>query len=65
MDQIDSNCTKSSKIYLYGNRIHHGLVGLLLNDYGALENDRYLMGVGKALMKDDIKDMRDWFNFWK
>lgn len=54
-----------SKIYIYGNRLHHGLVGLGLGIYGILENDDYLRGLGKAIMKDDINDVPDWLNFKK
>ena len=57
--------TNPSKVYIGGNRIHHGLLGLCLKIYGILENDEYLKGLGTSFMKDDIKDMPDWFNFGK
>ena len=57
--------TNPRKIYIGGNRIHHGLFGLALRIYGILENDDYLKGLGKSFMKDAIKDMPDWFNFKK
>lgn len=57
--------TNPSKVYIGGYRIHHGLVGLGLKIYGMIENDPYLKGLGKALMKDDIKDAPIWFNFKK
>ena len=53
------------KVYIGGNRLHHGLFGLGLRIYGILENDDYLKGLGKSFMKDDIKDIPDWFNFKK
>ena len=56
---------KPNKVYIFGNRIHHGLFGLGLNIYGILENDAYLKGLGKAFMKDDIDDIPDWLNFKK
>jgi len=31
--------------------------------YGSITNDDQLVGIGKALAKDDIKDMPDWLNF--
>ena len=57
--------TNPKKVYIGGNRLHHGLLGLVLRIYGMLENDDYLKGLGKSFMKDDIKDMPDWFNFKK
>lgn len=57
--------TNPKKIYIDGYRIHHGFVGFCLRVYGILENDDYIKGVGKSLMKDDIKDKHDWFNFKK
>lgn len=54
-----------NKVYIFGNRLHHGLFGLGLSIYGTLENDDYLKGLGKSFMKDDIKDLPDWVNFKK
>jgi len=50
-------------VYVAGKRIHHGLFGTGLILLGALTNDDKLKGFGKALAKDDIKDMPDWLNF--
>ena len=51
------------KVYVGGNRIHHGLIGSILGLYGASENDDYVKGLGKSLMKDDIDDLPNWLNF--
>jgi len=51
------------KVHVGGNRIHHGLVGAILSVYGSLENDDYVKGLGKSLMKDDIDDLPNWLNF--
>jgi len=51
------------KVYVGGNRIHHGLIGTILGLYGASENDDYVKGLGKSLMKDDIDDLPNWLNF--
>ena len=51
------------KVYVGGNRIHHGLVGTILSLYGAYEKDDYVKGFGKSLMKDDIDDLPNWLNF--
>ena len=54
---------KPGKVYVGGNRIHHGLLGAILGLYGAFENDDYVKGLGKSLMKDDINDLPNWLNF--
>lgn len=51
------------KVYVAGNRIHHGLVGVILGLYGTLENDDYVKGLGKSLIQDDINDSPNWLNF--
>jgi len=51
------------KVHVGDYRIHHGLVGTILSLYGAHENDDYVKGFGKSLMKDDIDDLPNWLNF--
>jgi len=51
------------KVYLVGRRIHHGLIGLLLIIVGIALKIFTMIGVGLQLVRDDIGDWRDWFNF--
>ena len=51
------------KVYVGGNRRHHGLIGAILSLYGSFESDEYVKGLGKSLMKDDIDDLPNWLNF--
>ncbi len=51
------------KVYVGGNRIHHGLFGAALTLYGAIEHDDYVKGLGESLMEDDVNDMPRWLDF--
>jgi hypothetical protein len=42
------------KVYIFGKRIHHGLVGYILYQIGFKE-------VGKILMENDKADLTKWF----
>lgn len=61
--QLWNSQQKPSKVYIGGKRIHHGLVGAVLILLGAIEQDDYIKGFGKALMKDDIDDLPYWLDF--
>lgn len=50
-------------VYIAGNRIHHGLVGLLLGMGGLILENPALTGLGTRLAIDDIGDMPNWLNF--
>jgi len=51
------------KVYVGGNRIHHGLVGVGLGIAGLIFEVPALTGLGTILAIDDIIDMPDWLNF--
>lgn len=51
------------KVYVAGHRIHHGPVGALLTLAGAYYNSSELVGFGEELVKDDIDDLPQWFDF--
>jgi hypothetical protein len=53
------------KVYVSGNRVHHGLVGVGLAAVGLLFDNKPALGAGVRLMVDDIADSPDWFNFTK
>jgi hypothetical protein len=53
------------KVYVRGNRIHHGLVGLGLAAAGVLFGYKPALGSGIRLMIDDVADYKDWFNIKK
>ncbi|GEM_PF-5491739 len=50
-------------VYIAGNRIHHGLVGVLLGLAGIVIEQPALIGLGTRLAIDDISDMPNWLNF--
>ncbi|MDE1818487.1 MAG: hypothetical protein KGI19_07780 [Thaumarchaeota archaeon] len=50
-------------VYVAGNRIHHGLIGVLLGIGGLILETPALTGLGTRLVIDDIADMPNWLNF--
>jgi hypothetical protein len=53
------------KVYVGGNRIHHGLAGLVIAWGGLLFDNKPAIGLGTRLMIDDLLDAPDWLNFNK
>ena len=53
---------EAPKVYVLGNRIHHGEVAFLLCLLPALEKDAKLIGFCFALVEDDIDDIGIWFS---
>jgi len=51
------------KVYIFGKRIHHGLVSTAIGLLGLYKNDPYLVGVGIAGFVDDINDIDYWLDF--
>jgi|ERR687898_46570 hypothetical protein len=64
---------KPREIYIFGRRIHHGEIGALLSLSSLLLGKvpiptaalGILAGVGTALVKDDLADIKEWFRFKK
>jgi hypothetical protein len=62
-----------SEVYIFGRRIHHGEIGALLSLSSLLLGKvpiptaalGILAGVGTALIKDDLADIKEWFRFKK
>jgi hypothetical protein len=61
------------EIYIFGRRVHHGEIGALLSLSSLLLGKvpiptaalGILAGVGTALIKDDLADIKEWFRFKK
>lgn len=51
------------EIYIFGRRLHHGLIGLLLTIIGILLKIPMMIGIGFQLLIDDIDDWSEWINF--
>ena len=47
--------------------LHHGAVGELLVLRGLKKGNRFLIGLGRGLMKSDLQDKNDWHSpeYWK
>ncbi len=51
------------KVYIFGKRIHHGLVSAVIGLAGLYKKDPYLVGVGIAGVIDDLPDAQHWLDF--
>ena len=51
------------KVYIGGNRIHHGLAGALMFGLGVLTKRRDAAAAGLVLALDDIEDFQQWLDF--
>ena len=51
------------KVYILGNRIHHGPIFVLLTLAGLYYKKPYLVGAGITGALDDIDDLEHWFDF--
>ena len=55
--------TYRPKAYVFGNRVHHGLVGIILVGVGLHYKVPYLTGYGTGLVLDDLHDAEHWLDF--
>lgn len=61
---------QTSKVYLFDRRIHHGEIGVILLcmlSMGRISPllSSFIIGCGLGLIKDDRKDLKNWFKFPK
>jgi len=55
--------TCKPRVYVFGNRMHHGLAGTILLGVGLYYKVPYLVGYGTGLVVDDIHDAEHWLDF--
>lgn len=70
MTSVWNSQQKPGKAYVFGRRVHHGEVGILMGLANLLRKSRpdaagVLSGIGDSLAKDDIADKNEWFTFKK
>ncbi|GFN40599.1 MAG: hypothetical protein YK1309IOTA_2080002 [Marine Group I thaumarchaeote] len=51
------------KVYIFGKRVHHGLVSAAMGLLGFYTKDPYLVGAGIVGVVDDFGDIDHWLDF--
>jgi hypothetical protein len=54
---------KNDRVFVNGVRIHHGEAGIIIRKLGKWLGAKELVQIGDELIKDDLRDRREWFTF--
>ena len=60
-----NSASNPHKVYILGNRVHHGLICVLTGLIALEKGDGYAFGASLAGVLDDINDASHWLDFEK